>query len=212
MPRVAPFDQHVVRYERWFERHRPAYEAEVRAVRRLWPGGTLTLEIGVGTGRFAQPLGIPVGLEPSRAMALVARRRGIQVVAGVGEALPFRCACFDAALMVTTICFLDDVARALQEARRVLTAGGAMVIGFVDRDSPLGRHYYQHKRRGVFYRIATFYSVDDVASLLRNAGFGRFAFVQTIFGLPAGIRSTEPVRDGHGQGSFVVVRARVASS
>lgn len=208
MPRVGPFEQHVARYEAWFERHRLAYEAEVRAIKRLWPGGARTLEIGVGTGRFAAPLGIAIGLEPAQAMAHLARRRGIQVVAGVAEALPLRSASFDAALMVTTICFLDDVPAALREARRVLTPGGSLVIGFVDADSPLGRHYQQHKQENVFYQVATFYSVGDVTAFLREADFGRFTYVQTIFGSPADIRSPQPVQEGHGQGSFVVVRAR----
>jgi SAM-dependent methyltransferase len=207
VPRVAPFEHHVGRYEAWFERHRLAYEAEVSAVRRLWPGGARTLEIGVGTGRFAQPLGIAVGLEPAQAMALVARQRGIQVVGGVAEALPFGDACFDAALMVTTICFLDDAAAALREARRVLRPDGALVVGFVDGNSPLGRHYQHHKQESAFYQVATFYAVDGVVTLLSGTRFHRLRFVQTIFRLPADIDSPEPVRDGHGQGSFVVVSA-----
>ena len=47
------------------------------------------LEVGVGTGRFAAPLGIHIGLEPSPAMAKLARARGVEVHSGVGENLPY---------------------------------------------------------------------------------------------------------------------------
>jgi hypothetical protein len=47
------------------------------------------VEIGVGTGRFAEPLGIRVGVEPSKAMRQVAQKRGIEVIDGVAQVLPF---------------------------------------------------------------------------------------------------------------------------
>ena len=42
----------------------------------------MSVEIGVGTGRFAFPLGIRSGLEPLAKMATIARDRGISVVEG----------------------------------------------------------------------------------------------------------------------------------
>ena len=57
-----------------------------------------------------------------------------------------------------------------------------------------------------FYREATFYSVDEVVLYLRSAGFGEFAFRQTIFQPLRRIREREPLREGYGRGSFVVVR------
>jgi hypothetical protein len=47
------------------------------------------VEIGVGTGRFAEPLGIRVVIEPSKAMRRMAQKRGIEVIDGVAESLPF---------------------------------------------------------------------------------------------------------------------------
>ena len=67
------------------------------------------MEIGVGTGRFAEPLGFREGVEPSPAMAERARRRGLEVTDGVAENLPLPDATYDVALMVTTICFVDDL-------------------------------------------------------------------------------------------------------
>ncbi|HPU77474.1 MAG TPA: class I SAM-dependent methyltransferase, partial [Thermosynergistes sp.] len=89
MAKIAPFEAHRNRYEQWFEDNRFAYEAEIEAVRLLLPKGGKGLEVGVGTGRFAVPLGVFTGLEPSPAMAEIARAKGVNVVEGVAEALPF---------------------------------------------------------------------------------------------------------------------------
>jgi SAM-dependent methyltransferase len=207
MSRIEPFEKHPLQYEQWFDRHKFAYESELQAIRRLLPQHGNGLEIGVGSGRFAAPLGIKLGLEPSSRMMEIAQARGIEVIGGVGESLPFRDSQFDFATMVTTICFLDDVEMAFNEAYRILKPGGCLIIGFIDKDSSIGQLYQQHKNENVFYRVATFYSVDEVVSHLKIAGFKVFNFAQTIFHSLAEIKGIEPVREGCGEGSFVVVRA-----
>ena len=206
MPRVKSFEMSVKRYEEWFERNRNAYESELQAVKTLLPEKGAGIEIGVGTARFAAPLGIAIGIEPSKAMGEVACKRGIEVIEAVGEHLPLADSQFDFILMVTTICFLDDIAASFKEAYRVLKPKGAFVIGFVDRDSPLGKKYQKHKDENVFYKEATFYSVDEVISYLKKAGFKDFALVQTIFKDLKETDGIQPIKESYGEGSFVVVR------
>ena len=180
LPKVEPFDRYADRYDGWFDRHRAIYESELRAVRRLLPAG-VGLEVGVGSGRFASPLGVRLGVDPSDRMLEKALGRGVDVVKAVGEVLPVRDSCLDYVLMVTTVCFLDDVVSAFREVYRVLKPGGSVVVGFIDRESMLGRLYNRRRRDSVFYRVAVFYSVDEVVSMLRKTGFRSFEFVQTIF-------------------------------
>ena len=206
MPRVEPFEKHTDQYEKWFEKNRFAYESELRAVKTLLPKNGTGIEIGVGTGRFAAPLGIKLGVEPSRKMGNIARQKGIEVLDGVAEELPFDDAQFDFALMVTTICFLDDIEESFKEAFRVLKTDGTLIIGFVDRKSPVGMMYEKHKDENVFYKDATFFSVDEVVSFLKKAGFKDFTFSQTIFSHLNEINNIEPVKEGYGEGSFVVIR------
>lgn len=206
MPKTKPFDTYVDRYERWFEKNRFTYESELAAIRVLLPKDGRGVEIGIGTGRFAVPLGIEFGVEPSQAMRAIAQNHGLAVVDGVAEALPFDNAQFDFALMVTTICFLDDTPKAMKEAYRILKPGGSLIIGLVDRDSPMGRKYQRFKSENVFYREATFYSTNEVIAYLKEAGFKDFAFTQTIFQDLLEMREIQPVKEGYGTGSFIAVR------
>ena len=207
MPRIEPFERYTSRYESWFKENRHVYESELRAVKANMPPYTRGLEIGVGSGRFAVPLGILFGVDPSPRMVNIARNRGIQAVHGVAEKLPFADSSFDLALMITTICFLDDIKSAFGEVKRILKPGGSFIIGFIDKNSSVGRSYQEKKKKSVFYEIATFYSVEDVVKLLKSSGFEDFYFTQTLFSDLKNVQYLEPVMSGHGKGSFVVVRA-----
>jgi SAM-dependent methyltransferase len=205
---VRVFEQHAREYDSWFDAHAYAYESEVSAVRSLLPQGSTGLEVGVGTGRFASRLGINVGVEPAHAMASTARRRGIEVYETGGEALPFTDGSFDFGLMVTAICFFSDPIQALRDAGRVLKPLGYIVIGMIDKDSPLGKSYEANKRKSTFYRYAHFHAVTEVINWLIHAGFGSIKTCQTIFKLPVEMTATEPVKTGHGEGGFVVIAAQ----
>jgi len=60
----------------------------------------------------------------------------------------------------------------------------------------------------VFYKDATFFSVDELVEIMDQAEFTALAFKQTIFKTLSEITRDERVKPGHGEGSFVVVRGR----
>jgi SAM-dependent methyltransferase len=206
---MDPFVRHHRRYDEWFERHRAAYLSELLAVRALLPCSGRGLEIGVGTGRFAGPLGVEFGIDPAVEMLGYARARGVSVACAAAEALPFAHDALDYALIVTTICFVDDARTMLQEAARVLRPGGVLVIGFIDRESPLGQDYVSHQAESVFYREARFFSAAEVEALLKETGFGDLAWVQTLYSPLSRVRKIEPASAGTGRGAFLAVRARI---
>lgn len=205
--KTGPFDTHHERYERWFDTHQAAYVSELLALRALVPREGRGLEVGVGTGRFAGPLGIAVGVDPSNAMLARAAQRGVEVVRGVAEALPFPDGSFDHVLIVTTICFVNSPEKMLAEARRVLRPSGRLVMGFVDRETPLGRAYLEHRSESMFYREATFFSTEEVHALLSAQGFVVRAWGQTLFRPLIEITEVEPMLPGTGKGAFVVLAA-----
>ena len=202
------FEEAAQEYDAWFEQHRYIYEAEILALKRFSrPQGT-GLEIGVGTARFAVPLGIDVGVEPAAAMASLARQRGLKVFRAIAEALPFRDASFDAVVIITVLCFLRDPFLSLWEATRVLKPGGQLIIGMIDKDSPLGQAYEAHQQESKFYRQARFYATGQVLAWLADLGFRPPQACQTLFQPLADIIRPEPVRDGYGEGGFVVLAAQ----
>jgi hypothetical protein len=85
------------------------------------------------------------------------------------------------------------------------------VIGYIDRESRIGRHYQDIKDENPFYRDATFVSTDDVLEFLAGTGFDEVGLGQTIFSMPDEMEEPDPVREGYGDGSFVALAARVGN-
>jgi len=191
-PGIGVFHRHAARYDAWFEsdRGRALFESEVLCLRRLsnhlprpW------LEVGVGTGRFAQALGVDVGVDPALRALRLAARRGAQAVAALGEALPFPDHAFGTVFVIVTICFADDPEGLLREARRVVTPNGGVVLGIVPAESPWGRFYAAKGRRGhLFYSPARFFSLSELQGLAYAAGLRFEQAASTLFQPPAARR------------------------
>lgn len=208
MPKIRPFEKYTDQYENWFEKNRYVYQSEINAIRVILPDFKNGIEIGVGSGRFAKPLGIKFGVEPSYEMRKIAQSRGIEVVDSAAEDLPFKDCIFDLALMVTTLCFLDDERKAFIEIYRILKPGGYFINGFVDKNSKVGRIYQKNKQKSVFYREAIFFTTEEVVKLLEKTGFKDFEFRQTVFSTLDKINQVEKIKEGYGEGSFVVIKAQ----
>ena len=203
MPKIEPFEKYTDAYDEWFIQNADAYNAELQTIRQLIPSGSSEgLEVGVGSGNFAAPLGIKTGVEPSAKMAERAVSKGIEVCSGVAENLPFSDERFDFVLMVTTICFVDDIVKSFDEAFRVIKDSGCVVVGFVDKESDLGREYLSKKEDSAFYREADFFSTQEVLHYLEDAGFVDMEIRQTL--LPGQPQGT--IVNGYGDGGFVAIR------
>jgi len=171
-----PFDDPALAasYEAWYETEgRIADEAERGLLGQLlagWPQAQTVVEVGTGTGHFARWLASAgyrvVGIDSSAPMlAEAAWRGGVMLVRADAEALPFATAAFDVALLITTLEFLPQPARALQEAARVARLG--IVLGVLNRWHPLA---WQRKRsRLALWQAAHFYSPFELARLVQQA-------------------------------------------
>jgi SAM-dependent methyltransferase len=164
----------------------------------------------VGTGRFAQALGIPLGVDPSPALLAKARQRGIEVLYGEGEELVFRAGSFGTVFLLTTWEFLNDPLKVLRECRRVLATGGRLVNAYLDRDGKWGASYAERGRQGhPLFSHAHFDRFDDVTRLTEQAGFEVLNTVSTLFQGPGETVAMEEARPGFvGGASFVVLVAR----
>jgi SAM-dependent methyltransferase len=200
MSRAAlDFDSQASAYDAWFrEEGKLTFAIEIKAFQELLPLLPRPwLEVGVGSGRFAQALGIETGIDPSAKLLSMARRRGITGFLARGEDSLFDEETFGTVFLIVTLCFVGSPRAVLREARRILKTRGKIALGLVLRDSPWGHFYLAKKEEGYrFYRHATFYSYDEVINILEHAGFAVETVLSTLFQKPGEVVDVEAPRQG----------------
>jgi len=209
---INPFNAKATQYDSWFDSSvgKPIFKRELDCLQKTvdFSKGRW-LEVGVGTGRFAERFGISEGVDPSNAVLAYATKRGIKTRVGYGENLPYHDNNFDGILMVVTVCFLADPEAAMKECRRVLKKDGSLVVGLVPKDSVWGRTYMKKGKEGhAFYSYARFYTCNEIISIADMSGFVFEAARSCLFDPPrAELLSDLSVRDGIISGAgFVAMR------
>ncbi|WP_321505055.1 class I SAM-dependent methyltransferase [uncultured Methanoregula sp.] len=182
IPSRRVFAEYTDDYDRWFDEHGDVYRAQVHMLRNAIPNHGLGLEVGVGSGRFAKPLNIRCGIDPSRELIRIARQRGIEAVIGEGEHLPYRAGTFDYVLMMTVICFLDDAVAVFHEVSRVLRPGGMLVVAFIESGGELTLQYLSEPTKGRFLRYAKFRTVEEAVGFFSDTGFTKVSVVKRTRG------------------------------
>lgn len=196
----SPFDDLAERYDEWFDKQgslifrieAEAFDKILGQLPRPW------VEIGVGSGRFADFLGIKYGIDPSIKLIQMARNRGISAHLAVGQNLPFESELFGSVFLIVTICFLDSPAEVLREVYRTLKPHGKIVLGLVLEESPWGKFYSRLKeKKHAFYKFATFHSFERIKTLLAQSGFSITRVVSTLFQKPGEVVQKESPREGY---------------
>lgn len=184
--------------DRWDEErslHAPddVVEAAILDVLGDRPGRSI-LDIGTGTGRMLQLLAArgewdrAVGLDTSHSMLAVARAnleraevRRVDLRQGDAYSPPFEAGSFDLVVVHQVLHFLDDPARAVREAARLLTPGGRLlIVDFAPHALEFLRSEHAHRRLG--------FRVDTVDAWLRHSGLD-----------VAATRTIAPPEDGGGE-------------
>ena len=213
MRKPDPFERYPNRYDAWFDgAGKEIFALEVDAFKLLLPELPKPwFEIGIGSGRFAQALGIPWGIDPSKKLADIARSRGVRVIEGVGENLPIPDNLLGTVFLIVTLCFVDDPRKVISEARRVLADDGFLVAGIVSADSAWGEFYKNEGRKGhPFYSHARFFVCRDLIGLLNEQGFHLVKKVSTLFS-PPGEKLSSGIEEGyHPDAGFVIMSAKLA--
>jgi ubiquinone/menaquinone biosynthesis C-methylase UbiE len=157
----AYFRAHAAEWDRIRKLHvaDAAVEEAIRAALSEKPFRSL-LDLGTGTGRMLELFGREIerglGLDLSLDMLLLARdrleRAGLKhcsVRQGDIYDLPLGNDAFDVVILHQVLHFLDDGARAIREAARVLCPGGRLlVVDFAPHEMEFLREQHAHRRLG----------------------------------------------------------------
>lgn len=137
------------------------------------------LDLGTGTGRMLELLAPraqrAVGIDQSPAMLNLARTRlenagirNVQLRQGDLYALPVERDGYDLVIVHQVLHYLDDPARALREAARVLRPGGRIVVvDFAPHANEFLREQHAHRRLG--------FAAAEIEGFLREAGLEQAA-------------------------------------
>lgn len=191
-------------YEAWFDKHSLPFSEELDVLRKLIPPTGEGFEIGIGTGRYAIPLGIKKGIEPVKGMRDIAATRGLEVEGAIPELLPFANERFDFALNVNLHC-LEDAPLVMREIYRVLKPAGAVIIGFIEQKSNESEACRNSSAKSFFMRCGSFCTADSVKKLLASEGFGHFILARSSFGSSRS-RDSSTRDQGYSEGSLTFIK------
>jgi len=183
-PSYKAFSKCVEEYDSWYDNN-ILFKSELAALGVLGYPSNNSIEIGVGTGRFAQRLHIPFGLEPAKKAAMLAKDRGVNVVVGKAEDMPIKDKSFEWVYFIFSLCFVEDQKKAIKEAVRILKRGGKLVIGFVPKDSPWGKLYRKKGEKGhPLYKYANFFTPKQLDKWVCSLGLKEQETISSLIFLP----------------------------
>jgi ubiquinone/menaquinone biosynthesis C-methylase UbiE len=175
---VKAFDQVAGFYDDWYShpQGRQVFEAELSALKTLIPDKGLGLEVGAGTGVFAESLTTGgrkvICLDPSGSMLVKAKERKMPAIMGVGEHIPIASGAMDFAYMVTTLEFLEHPVVALRQVSEAMKKASPLTIMFINADSAWGSLYRQIGSKGdPVFRHARLRSFREVNEILVEASY-----------------------------------------
>lgn len=226
------FDEYATAYDDWFVKNKNVLETEVKLVAACLKDAGKILSIGCGSGLFEKILAdnyhinVAKGIEPSKAMADIAKKRGIEVEINTGEEADYGTELYDTILFNGSPCYMNDLNLALRKSHNALRKGGKVVVIDVPKESVYGIMYNLALAVGTWdhpllegvkpfmpYPIelvkeAKWRTVADKAEAIRQAGFSNLTYKQTLFANPLYSHTlVEEPTDGCDRGSYVAICA-----
>ncbi|MCH5221728.1 MAG: class I SAM-dependent methyltransferase [Muribaculaceae bacterium] len=224
------FDEYAEKYDAWFLENSNVLYSEVKLVARCLRDAGRTFSVGCGSGLFELILrreyniSVDEGLEPSVAMAEIARKRGMKVAVTTAEDHDFGSESYDTILLNGTPSYITDLGAVLRKCYNALRPGGRIVVIDVPKESSYGILYNLAKSVGTwddillkgcyppnpypieFVNAANWRTTAEKVDLMHKAGFCDLEYAQTLTHHPLYSNNfLEEPSDGYERGDYVAV-------
>ncbi|PNS00440.1 type 11 methyltransferase [Petrotoga mexicana DSM 14811] len=218
---IQAFNEGAVDFETWFKNNEKLFYSELNALKKMVINPEKCISIGIGDGLFAEKLGIKIGVEPSKSMAELARKRGIKVIEAKAEDLPFEDSSCTQLLLGTILCYVENQEKAIEEAYRVLKKDGEVIVSILPAEGPFALLYRVAKNEGYydekispkipyplkFIEKANWIASDELIDLMEKVGFRDIQSVQTLINNPKYCdEEIEEAIPGYKKGSYIVFK------
>lgn len=224
------FDKYAEKYDSWFLENKNVLYSEVKLVAHFLRDNERILSIGCGSGLFEMILkkeysiSINEGVEPSKDMADIARKRGLNVTISSAEEHICEDGIYDTILFNGCPSYISNLEKALQNSFNALREGGRIILIDVPKESSYGLLYNLAKSAGTWghpllegiyprdpYPIelvnqANWRTTEEKIRLMKQAGFIDLEYAQTLTKHP--IYSNNIVEDpisGYDSGDYVAI-------
>ncbi len=188
---IRVFENTADTYNDWY--YKPigsyAFQSELKGLKKLLPLTGIGVDIGAGTGIFAEQLTTDqrkiICIDPSPKMLIKANKRQLETIIAVAEKLPIVPRSIDFAYMVTVLEFLTEPLKAIKSIRDILKENSSLVILFINQESAWGERYSKQAMVGdPIFSHARIYKLEEVCALLKSSNYDPEEFVGTLTAPP----------------------------
>lgn len=227
---MAAFDEHASAYDSWFFDNQNLLSSELKLVAHFLDKKSNILSIGCGSGLFESLLAkdydihIKHGIEPSKDMAAIAKKRGMQVDISPAETCEIEADKFDIILFNGSVSYISDLDVCIKKAFGALKTGGKLILIDVPKESGFASLYnlassldtwehplLEHISPTDPYPIelvksANWRTSDEKIALMKDNGFVDFVYAQTLLTHPMYANDkVQKVIEGYDRGDYVAI-------
>lgn len=225
------FDEYAEKYDSWFLDNPNVLASEVALVAEsLKCGESPVLSVGCGSGLFEKMLKtkydilVSDGIEPSKDMAEIARKRGMNVEIAAGEDFDFPKGKYKTIIFNGSPSYINDLPLVVKKVYDALPSEGCIILVDVPKESSYGILYnlaksvgtWQHPLlEGVYppnpYLIelvnaANWRTTKEKMDILKKCGFINLKALQTLTSHPlySDNEAQTPI-EGYDKGDYVAI-------
>lgn len=229
---MAAFDEHASAYDSWFFDNQNLLTSELKLVAHFLDKHSEILSIGCGSGLFESLLAkdydihIKYGIEPSKDMAEIAKKRGLQVDISPAETCDIEPNKFDTIMFNGSVSYINDLDICIKKAFDALKTGGKLIVIDVPKESGFASLYnlasslntWEHPLLAhispadpypiELVKSANWRTSDEKIALMQANGFVDFEYAQTLLTHPMYANDkVQEVIEGYDRGDYVAVCA-----